>query len=105
MKKYLFLFVIAVLALADTAISQDITLRFTGAKTDGTYIRLDSVVVTNINRSWSETAVYPDTVLTFTQTGISDAQSLSAEVSAYPNPFNGATNVSVSVPQGGKATL
>ena len=104
MKKNLMLLV-AVIVLAQTAVSQDITLRFTGVTTSGDYVRLESVRVSNVTRSWNEVVFYPDTILSFTLTGIADAQSLSAEVSAYPNPFNGATNVSVSVLQSEKATM
>ena len=68
------------------------------------YVQLDSVKVQNINRSWTETVIYPDTVLTFAQTGIAEVQG-SAEITSYPNPFNGTTNVAVSMPQSGEATL
>ena len=99
------IFAAAMLLVAQVAFSQNITLRFTGSKTDGSYIRLDSVHVQNISRSWTETIVYPDTVLTFQQTGIADAQGLAAEIASYPNPFNGTTNVVVTMLQSGEATM
>ena len=105
MKKIITLLAMMTLALAQTAISQDINLKFTGATTGGAYVRLDSVLVQSISSSWSEILVYPDTVLTFTQTGIAETQGLAAELSAYPNPFNGATNVSVTLPRSSKAVL
>ena len=105
MKKIITLLAMMTLALAQTAISQDINLKFTGVSTSGTYVRLDSVLVQSISSSWSEMLVYPDTVLTFTQTGIAETQGLAAELSAYPNPFNGATNVSVTLPRSSKAVL
>ena len=69
------------------------------------YVQLDSVKVQNINRLWTETLVYPDTVLTFAQTGIAETQGSAAEITSYPNPFNGTTNVAVTMPQSGDATL
>ncbi|MBR4803090.1 MAG: T9SS type A sorting domain-containing protein, partial [Bacteroidales bacterium] len=102
---------VAVISLALTAMSQGITLTFTGSRPNPggyqnmLYVQLDSVRVQNITRSWTETLVYPDTVLSFTQTGIAEAQGSAAEITAYPNPFNGTTNVAVSMPQSGDATL
>ena len=102
---------VAVISLALTAMSQGITLTFTGARLNPggyqnmLYVQLDSVKVQNINRSWSETLVYPDTVLTFAQTGIAETQGSAAEITSYPNPFNGTTNVAVTMPQSGEATL
>ena len=66
---------------------------------------MDSVKVQNTTRSWSETVVYPDTVLTFTLTGISSAKNFSADIVSYPNPFKGAANVAITMPQSGDATL
>ena len=88
-----------------TAFAQNITLKFTGATNGGAYVRMDSVQIQNVSRSWSETVFYPDTVLTFQQTGITDAHSTSAEITSYPNPFNGTTNVAVTMPQSGEATI
>ena len=106
MKKYTLVFCLTVaLAMTQTAFSQDLILRFTGAKTDGSYVRLDSVTVQNINCSWTETAAYPDTVLIFKLSGISTAQDIAADIVAYPNPFSGATNVAVTMPQSGDATM
>ncbi len=99
------LFAVAMLLVAQVAFSQNITLKFTGATNDGRFARLDSVQVQNVSRSWSETVVYPDTVLIFQQTGIADAQGSTAEIASYPNPFNGTTNVAVTMPQSGDATL
>ena len=97
---------ILVVSLVMFAISQNLSLKFTGAiVVDSSYVRLDSVTVQNINRSWSETLVYPDTVLSFTQTGIVEAQGTSAVITSYPNPFTGTTNVAVFMPQSGETTL
>ena len=105
MKKLFTLLAVMTLVMAQTAISQDINLKFTGVSTSGTYVRLDSVLVQSVNRSWSETVIYPDTVLTFQQTGIAEAQGTPANLVAYPNPANGVTNVAIAMPQSGEATL
>ena len=102
--KKLFTF-LAVTSLAITAISQNITLRFTGATSGGDYVRMDSVQVQNVSRSWTETVFYPDTVLTFQTTGIAEAQSSETRIAAYPNPANGRTTVAVGVAQSGEAAL
>ena len=105
------MFVAFILFMTQGTFSQGITLTFTGSRPNPggyqnmLYVQLDSVKVQNINRSWSETLVYPDTVLTFAQTGIAETQGSAAEITSYPNPFNGTTNVSVSMPQSGDATL
>ena len=104
MKKFFTLLAAMSLALA-TAFAQNITLKFTGVSTSDTYVRLDSVLVQSVSSSWSETVFYPDTVLTFQQTGIAEAQGAAADIAAYPNPANGSTNVSVTMPQSDEATL
>ena len=105
MKKLSTFLVAMAICLAQTAISQEITLRFTGATAGGNYVQLDSVKVQNVSHSWSETIIYPDTVLAFTNVGIAEAQGLAAELAAYPNPFNGTTNVAVTLLQSGNALL
>ena len=67
MKKLTIVFATMAISLSQSVSSQEITLRFTGATADGYYVQLDSVKVQNISRSWSETIVYPDTVLTFSR--------------------------------------
>ena len=105
MKKLFTLLAVMTLVMAQTSISQDINLKFTGVSTSGTYVRLDSVLVQSVSRSWSEMLVYPDTVLTFQQTGIAEAQGTPVNLVAYPNPANGVTNVAIAMPQSGEATL
>ncbi|MBR4804247.1 MAG: T9SS type A sorting domain-containing protein [Bacteroidales bacterium] len=104
MKKLLAFLAVTGLSLT-MAFAQNITLKFTGATSGGSYVRMDSVKVQNVSRSWSETLVYPDTVLTFQQNGIVEVQSSTADIASYPNPFNGTTNVAVTMPQSGNATL
>ena len=91
--------------IATTTTGQNINLRFTGSFTNGDYIRMDSVKVENLNRNWTETLVYPDTVLSFNQTGITDAEGSELELQSYPNPFNGKTTILVTIPQSGNVTM
>lgn len=59
---------------------------------------MDSVVVENVIRSWTETFVYPDTVLVFSSSSIAEAQNRDLGLESYPNPFRGSTNVRISAP-------
>lgn len=93
------------LLMAKGAVSQDINLTFTGSTTNGSYVQLDSVRVQNVSRIWNETLVYPDTVLTFQQTSIADAQGSTTKLTSYPNPFNGTTNIAVTLTQSSEATM
>jgi len=97
---------LAVIGLAIASVhAVSFRLKFTGATSNRQFVRLDSVRIQNLDRSWTETLVYPDTVFISQQTGITDAQGSTAEIAVYPNPANGQTNVAVSVPQSGDATL
>ncbi len=97
-----FLFAVA---MAFSAMSQTVDLRFTGQLSGGSFVCLDSVKVENITRAWSETLVYPDTVLSFTNVGINDVQGGVSSLSAYPNPMGGLTTVSMSLAQSGTVTI
>ncbi len=90
--------VFAALTLAFVVAFSQVALTFTGNKEQGRYLRLDSVKVTNITRSWSETIVYPDTVLVFANSGIALAETSQLRLSAYPNPSAGRTTIAVESP-------
>ena len=45
------------------AFSQEITLSFIGQLNNSEYCPMDSVVVTNVTRNWTESVVYPDTII------------------------------------------
>lgn len=64
MKKILCIIVIALMALSAVFAQNSVTLTFEGQTTDGSYRRLDSIVIENISRNWMETIYYPDTVYT-----------------------------------------
>lgn len=96
MKKILLFFLTA--AMFATAVSQIQTrvIKFTGHMVDGTYVRMDSVKVESLYRSWTEVLTYPDTVLIFDSVqGLAQVRNSGAELKAYPNPFCGNTSVSV----------
>ena len=81
--------------------SQEITVRFTGQLNGNDYCQLDSVVITNLTRDWSETVEYPDTIIVLGSTvgsniNIVAEQGLGQNI---PNPFDCKTRVELSVSQ------
>ena len=89
------------LSLCLGAFSQEITVRFTGLLNGTDYCRLDSVVITNLTRDWSETMEYPDTINLFGGTvntcmNIVGNQGLGQNI---PNPFDCETHVELVVLQ------
>ena len=90
----------AFILLCGAGISQNnvTTLRFT-ASTQGHYTQLDSVATHSITEQWSETIVYPDTVLALenAQVGLTQATDVELGISSYPNPFGGKTHIGISV--------
>ena len=92
---------ILMLSLCLGAFSQEITVRFTGQLNGTSYCRLDSVKITNLTRDWTETVVYPDTIIVQSATvgtdlNIADTQGLGQNI---PNPFDCETRVELSVSQ------
>ena len=102
--KKIFYISVFVIALANVAFSQT-TVRFSGQMSNGNHLRLDSVVVENVTRSWTETLVYPDTVFVFSSSSIAEARNGNLGLESYPNPFRGSTKVRISVPESGIYTL
>ena len=91
--KYLTTFFLT-LCWVSIAVSQDITLKFTGRFSNGDYVRMDSVQVENISKEWKETLVFPDTVLTLSAlTGVNEANNVGLSLKAYPNPCEGFSSV------------
>ena len=91
--------IIFLLTVCASAFAQEITVRFSGKLNGIEYCRLDSVVVTNLDSHWSETVVYPDSVIVLAATTGSDAfiaesQGLWQNV---PNPFDAETRVDLTV--------
>ena len=106
MKHNLKLMAVFCLLMIQTVFSQNINLKFKGNTTEGKYVQLDSIRVENISRSWAETLVYPDTILSLSTVGIHEIQSdMMNNFTAYPNPFKGSTNVFLTLPQSESITL
>lgn len=90
----LFFFVCAVM-LTFGALAQNLTLKFTGKNNAGAYVRMDSIRVENLTRSWVETLNFPDTVLRLRLSGIESPDVENTAIKVFPNPFNGRTNLNV----------
>ncbi|MBR5028066.1 MAG: T9SS type A sorting domain-containing protein, partial [Bacteroidales bacterium] len=92
-------FFVAHLSLAQTFV-------FTGEYNGRYYQRLDSVRVDNLSRSWTETLVCPDTVISFSSSGVCCVDcDEKITLQSYPNPFRGTTSVMLTMPESGDATL
>lgn len=105
-KKLLFLVVICLASMVLYA-QQVITLTFTGQDNNGSYLRLNRVVITNVSRNWTETIYWPDTVLEVrNSTHIAEhvANDFSLEQN-IPNPFDGTTSVQLRKGESGWTTL
>ena len=98
MKKLLL--VLFFLVAAWGVFSQEVTVVFTARQTDNVWLPLDSVRVTNLDRGWSETLLYPDTILTLhDHTAIADFYDDNMlEINAMPNPFEKQTSVHLTLP-------
>ncbi|MCQ2280453.1 MAG: fibrobacter succinogenes major paralogous domain-containing protein [Bacteroidales bacterium] len=88
--------------------AQSVTLTFTGRDAYNRYVQLNRVIINSLTHSWQETIVWPDTTLTMqNEIGILEntgtfALALSQNV---PNPFNGSTDVCLTLPNGGPVEL
>ena len=77
-----------------------ISIAFIGTDLNGSYVQLSRVKVENLTRGWTETLVYPDTILMLTPTvGIQEAGEDRPTLESYPNPFGGSTMVAIQMPQ------
>ena len=82
---------ITCLLVCSCSFAQVTTLTFSGKAANNYYVRLDSVLITNLTKSWQETIYYPDTILIMRATGIEEYSTnprfaLSQNI---PNPFSG----------------
>lgn len=108
-KQYFLFFVAGLLCL--TAAAQTVTLTFSGRDAQSHYVQLNQVTVTNLTRGWQETLIWPDTILTLqSETGIESHDGSKTALSLQlfqnnPNPFNGTTEVYLTVPNAGTVTL
>lgn len=107
MKKLFTLFLLAL--LYSITFAQQVVLVFTGCDSiNNTYVQLSRIEITDVTQGWTETLIYPDTVAVLTMgTGIADYAnngvfSLSQNT---PNPFNGNTNVELSLTETGPVSM
>ena len=83
------------------AVSQT-KVTFTGAMLNGSYCPFEEVKVTNMTKGWTETLVYPDTVLILSGTGVEEVSpSREGIMHVYPNPFEDFTDVEFDVLESG----
>ena len=103
MKKF-FLFACLIMT-ALLAVSQT-KVTFTGAMLDGSYCPFEEVKVTNITKGWTETLVYPDTVLILSGYGVEEASSsCEGSMHVYPNPFEDFTDVEFDILESGPVDI
>ena len=96
------------LMLCVSAMAQTVTLTFTGRDAASQYVQLDRVTVTDQTKGWTETLLWPDTTLTMQNgTGIADYTHNDGFALSQnnPNPFNGTTDVNLTVADAGAVTL
>lgn len=107
MKKTFSLILLIIICLG--VFAQKKTVTFIGQNAnDNSYVKLSRVVITNKSRNWTQTLTYPDTVAVFTDvTGIEGNTSnmTFGLLQNIPNPFIGATNVDLNIPEKGNVIL
>lgn len=104
MKKIIFLVAAVCSCLAMTAQ----TVTFTGSDTENGYVELDRVVVINHTKGWQGMMLFPDTVLTMDNVCNFADYSKQEGITLWqnnPNPFNGSTEVCMTLEEGGDVQL
>ncbi|MBO4580796.1 MAG: glycosyl hydrolase 53 family protein [Bacteroidales bacterium] len=106
MKRFLIGFQLAIMCFC--AVSQSVTMSFTGYDDSGNYIQLNRVLVVNHTQGWNKTVFWPDTAFTVQYTAGADDMMSAASVQLLqntPNPFNTVTDVCLTVAYAGEAVL
>ncbi len=86
--------------------AQNTTVRFVGQSQNGVYMRLDSIAIYDNSKQWERTIVYPDTIMIAIPNYIEKQESTNFSVSQNtPNPFDGKTEVAISIPYDGTTTI
>lgn len=88
--------------------AQTVTLTFTGRDASDHYVPLNSISITNQTKGWSETLEWPDTVLVLqNEIGIDECVTNGGFALSQnnPNPFNGTTDVKLTVADAGVVML
>ena len=92
-----------------TVAAQTVTLTFSGRDAQNHYVQLTQVTVANVTRGWQETLVWPDTILVLqNQSGIEETDGVPSSLRLSqnnPNPFNGTTDVFLTVADAGRMIL
>ncbi|MDY0014891.1 MAG: Omp28-related outer membrane protein [Bacteroidales bacterium] len=99
MKKLFILF--SAFFMGMNVFAQSVTVSFTGKDIDDNYVQIDSVVIIDLTESWSAKLIYPDTTADLAKVGINDYENLQHTFilsQNNPNPFNGVTDFSLSLP-------
>lgn len=97
-----------VMVLIGFSLNAQVTiLNFSGKDANNNYLRLDSVVITNLTKSWQETIYYPDTILIMGGTGIDEygTNPIVALSQNIPNPFNGVSDFSLQLAEKEAVTI
>ena len=97
-----------ILVLCASLCAQSVTLTFTGRDANNHRVQLNRVVITNLTKGWQETIYWPDTTLTMQNgTGIDDYANNGGFglMQNNPNPFNGTTDINLTVADAGSVTL
>lgn len=108
MKKISILFIFVLIAKMMLLPAQEVvTVRFTGTTEFGWYCPFDEVIVTNETRGWTDTLIYPDSVLTLSgSVGMGEYKTGTFYLSdAYPNPFNDEAYVFLEIPDASEVLL
>ncbi len=71
-----------------------ITITFSGQNEYQTYVRLDSVLVTDVTRNWSEMLIYPDTVIELNNISGVNSYPKESVIKLTPNPLRGNARIS-----------
>ena len=108
MKNILFSLIFAIF-FTDGMMAQSVPVSFTGRDANNNWVQLERVSVTNQTKGWQETIYWPDTTLTMQNGGtdIDDYADNGGFVLSQnlPNPFNGTTDVLLTVTDAGTMTL
>lgn len=101
------LFCINTLMFLGLSLSAQDILTYTAEDNLGDYVQLDHVVVENLTQNWTDTLYFPDTILYMSGVGIEDYLtdipfSITPNI---PNPFEGSTSFSVTLPYQDKVDL
>ena len=93
MKKNLLSLLFVTAFLLNAWAQNPIIVTFSGQNEYQAYVRLDSILVTDVTRNWSEMLVYPDTTIELNN--ISDVNSHSKDpvIQLSPNPLRGNTHL------------